>query len=179
MNAKNNIKIMGGAIVCEEAKLRGDITIGPHCIIHPCATIIAEAGPIILGDYCLIEEQAKIIHRQRFDQADKETIPVLIIGSHNVFEVDCTVEASKIGSNNVFESKCFVGNKVGITNGCVIGTACKVTEEQMLKENTIIYGSNCAVREGLDRPVMQTAQMDTLSKMLPNYHHLRRPIKKN
>lgn len=50
-------------MVCEEAKLRGDITIGAGTIIHPSATILAEAGPIIIGDACLIEEQAKIIHR--------------------------------------------------------------------------------------------------------------------
>jgi len=49
--------------VCEESKLRGDITIGAGTIIHPSAVIIAEAGPIIIGEHCLIEEQAKIIHR--------------------------------------------------------------------------------------------------------------------
>lgn len=58
-----SIKVFPGAIVCEECKLRGDITIGTGTIIHPSATIIAEAGPIIIGDYCLIEEQVKIIHR--------------------------------------------------------------------------------------------------------------------
>lgn len=49
--------------MCEESKLRGDITIGAGTIIHPSAVIIAEAGPIIIGEHCLIEEQAKIIHR--------------------------------------------------------------------------------------------------------------------
>lgn len=58
-----SVKVFSGAIVCEECKLRGDITIGAGTIIHPSATIIAEAGPIIIGDYCLIEEQVKIIHR--------------------------------------------------------------------------------------------------------------------
>lgn len=58
-----SIKICPGALVCEESKLRGDITIGAGTIIHPSAVIIAEAGPIIIGEHCLIEEQAKIIHR--------------------------------------------------------------------------------------------------------------------
>ncbi|KAF2895730.1 hypothetical protein ILUMI_10434 [Ignelater luminosus] len=179
MTSRNTIKIHHGSIVCEESKLRGDITIGSNCIIHPSAAIIAEAGPIIIGDCCLIEEQAKIIHRLPFDQSDKENTPVLIIGSHNVFEVDCTVEACKIGDNNIFESKCYVGNKLTITNGCIIGAGCRLTEEQTLKDNTIVYGRSCQMREGLDRPVPQTLQMDTLSKMLPNYHHLRKPNKKN
>ncbi|KAK4884152.1 hypothetical protein RN001_000423 [Aquatica leii] len=179
MTSENNINVMPGAIVCEESKLDGDITIGSHCIIHPAAIISAEAGPIILGDFCLVEEQAKIIHRLRPEQTNNETTPVLIIGSHNVFEIGCTVEAAKIGSNNVFESKCFVSNKVNVTNGCIIGAGCKLIEEQTLKNNTIVYGSKCFQREGLDRPVTQTAQMDTLSKMLPNYHHIRRPMKKD
>lgn len=66
--------------------------------------------------------------------------------------MDCTVESPNIGSNNVFESKCYVGNKVTVTNGCTIGAGCRVTEEQVLKENIIIFGSNCQMREGLDRP---------------------------
>lgn len=180
MNSRLSAKVMPGAIVCEESKLKGDITIGSHCIIHPCAVIVAEAGPIVLGEFCLVEEQAKIIHRLPFDHADQDDKPVLNIGSHNVFEVDCTVEATNnVGNNNVFESKCYVGTKVNVTNGCIIGAGCKITEEQTLKDNTIIYGSNCFQREGLDRPVTQTAQIETLSKMLPNYHHVRRPIKKN
>lgn len=150
-----SIKILPGALVCEECKLRGDITIGSGTIIHPGATIIAEAGPIIIGDNCLIEEQVKIMHKLPFDHKEKEkTTPVLIIGSYNVFEVDCTVESPKIGNNNVFESKCFVGNKVTVSNGCTIGAGCKITEEQILKENIVFYGAKCMMREGLDRPVV-------------------------
>lgn len=65
VNFSNNfsIKVTAGALVCEESKLRGEITIGPGTIVHPSATIIAEAGPIIIGEKCLIEEQSKIIHR--------------------------------------------------------------------------------------------------------------------
>ncbi|KAJ8927086.1 hypothetical protein NQ314_020488 [Rhamnusium bicolor] len=46
--SRNSIKILPGALVCEESKLRGDITIGSGTIVHPSATIIAEAGPIIM-----------------------------------------------------------------------------------------------------------------------------------
>lgn len=85
---------------------------------------------------------------------ESENIPVLVIGSNNVFEVDCTVEAMKIGDNNVFESKCFVGNKVTVTNGCIVGAGCKLTIEKVLPENAIIYGSDCQLRIGLDRPAV-------------------------
>lgn len=71
-----------------------------------------------------------------------------------MFEVDCTVEACKIGDNNIFESKCYVGNKVTVTDGCIVGAGCHLTEEQTLKKNIIIYGENCYMREGLEAPVV-------------------------
>lgn len=95
-----------------------------------------------------------LIFRVPFDRADSENTPILIIGNNNVFEVDCTVEACRIGDNNVFESKCFVGNKVTVSDGCIIGAGCKLTEEQTLIENSIMFGSRCFQREGLNRPVV-------------------------
>jgi dynactin-6 len=50
-------------MVCNECELRGDITIGSMTVIHPRASIIAEAGPIIIGDCNIVEEQACIINR--------------------------------------------------------------------------------------------------------------------
>lgn len=76
------------------------------------------------------------------------------IGCYNVFEVDCTVEASQIGDNNVFESKCFVGNKVSIPNGCIIGAGCKLLEGKTLTNNTIVHGAKCQFREGFSQPLV-------------------------
>ena len=45
----SNVKILGGAVVCNECELRGDITIGARTVIHPKAGIVAESGPIIIG----------------------------------------------------------------------------------------------------------------------------------
>ena len=36
---------------------------GSRSVIHPKVSIIAEAGPIIIGEGNLIEEQAQIINR--------------------------------------------------------------------------------------------------------------------
>ena len=58
-----SVKIAPGAVVCFESKLRGDITIGSKTIVHPKATIIAETGPIVIGEGNVIEEQAVIINR--------------------------------------------------------------------------------------------------------------------
>lgn len=58
-----SVKIYPGAVVCTECELKGDITVGSNTVIHPRAQIIAEAGPIIIGENNLIEEQVQIINR--------------------------------------------------------------------------------------------------------------------
>lgn len=58
-----SLKIAPGAVVCEESILKGDITIGAKTIIHPRACILAEAGPIIIGEGNIIEEMATIANR--------------------------------------------------------------------------------------------------------------------
>ncbi|XP_041315251.1 dynactin subunit 6 [Pyrgilauda ruficollis] len=60
--AQKSVKIAPGAVVCVESEIRGDVTIGPRTVIHPKARIIAEAGPIVIGEGNLIEEQALIIN---------------------------------------------------------------------------------------------------------------------
>ena len=41
-----------------------------------------------------------------------------------------------------------------------------------------VYGSSNDRRKQLDRPAPQTLQIDFLSKVLPNYHHLKKSTKK-
>jgi dynactin-6 len=48
--------------------------------------IIAEAGPIIIGENNLIEEQTVIINKKT-DSADNSNTKIMIIGDNNVFEV--------------------------------------------------------------------------------------------
>ena len=64
-----NLKIAAGAVVCNECELRGDITVGARTVIHPKARILATAGPIVIGENNLIEEQvgsAKPLKRNFF-----------------------------------------------------------------------------------------------------------------
>ena len=70
---------MQGAVVSSECDLQGDITVGTRTVIHPKARIIAEAGPIRIGESNLIEEQVEIIN--------STPNSVLVIGDFNVFEV--------------------------------------------------------------------------------------------
>lgn len=71
----DNLKIAKGSVVCAEADLRGDITIGSNTIIHPKVRIFAYGGPIIIGDGCLIEEQTVIMNRG--DLTDEDIVKFL------------------------------------------------------------------------------------------------------
>jgi carbonic anhydrase/acetyltransferase-like protein (isoleucine patch superfamily) len=51
------------ALISQDTVLQGDITIGPGCVIHPRASILAINGPIEIGDNCIIEELAMLVNR--------------------------------------------------------------------------------------------------------------------
>ena len=133
----SSVSIANGAVVCSECKIEGDVSIGRKTVIHPKAQIIAEAGPIIIGENNLIEERTRIINR---NPEGAETTPVMIIGNNNVFEVDCSSNALKIGYHNVLESKSFVGRTTVLSNGCVIGAGCRIDTNETLPENCVVYG---------------------------------------
>lgn len=110
-------------------------------------------------------------------QQSLEKPHVLVIGSSNIFEVGCTVEALKVGEKNIFESKSYVASNVTVTSGCVIGAGCCLIGEEILPENTVIFGNNSQQREAMEKSSgAHMLQLDFLRKVLPNYHHLRKPI---
>ncbi|XP_028657984.1 dynactin subunit 6 [Erpetoichthys calabaricus] len=177
---QKSVKIAPGAVVCVESEIRGEVTIGPRTVVHPKARILAEAGPIIIGEGNLIEEQAVIINSypENITPDTEDILPkTMTIGTNNVFEVGCITQAMKIGDNNVIESKAEVGRNVILTSGCIIGAFCQVNTCEVIPENTVIYGSGCMRRVQTERPQPQTLQLDFLMKILPNYHHLKKTMK--
>ncbi|KAI3353254.1 hypothetical protein L3Q82_019794, partial [Scortum barcoo] len=157
------VKIAAGAVVCVESEIKGDVTIGPRTVVHPKARIIAEAGPIVIGEGNLIEEQALIINSYPENiTPESEVEPkTMTIGMNNVFEVGCAD----------------VGRNVILTSGCIIGAFCQVNTCEVIPENTVLYGSECMRRVQTERPQPQTLQLDFLMKILPNYHHLKKTVK--
>ncbi|CAI9739226.1 Hypothetical predicted protein [Octopus vulgaris] len=174
---RSNIKIAPMAIVCKECDLIGDISIGARTIIHPKARIVAEAGPIIIGESNLIEEGVQIINKLPEDGSPTDETPVMVIGNHNVFEVASYVESLKIGNFNVVEVKASVGRDTELSSGCIVGAKCCLSTDECLQENTVIYGKECRRRVQQEHPFAQTLQLDFLSKLLPSFHHIRKPTK--
>ncbi|XP_074596611.1 dynactin subunit 6 [Brevipalpus obovatus] len=158
------VVINPNALVCkEQATIRGDVVIESRTITHPTVTIIAEKGPIRIGESNLIEEYVTIINR-----SDEP----MIIGNYNLFEVGSYSESLSIGDNNVLEYRSRVGPRCFLTNGCIIGALCNLDVDETLKENTVIYGPDCKRRIALEKPAQQNFQLDFLRKIMPNYQRL-------
>ena len=116
------------------------------CILHPRCTLAALAGPIVIGDCCIVEETASIINRCEWPCSRPHhlisnmlyacvTLPTssssapLVIGSYNLFEVGCRIQSPLIGSYNTFEPKCSVLENVTLDDYCVIGAGCTVVPD--------------------------------------------------
>ena len=52
----------GKSVFCHEAVIKGNVIFGEGCIVHPGAQLVAEGGDIIMGDYNIVEEYARIVN---------------------------------------------------------------------------------------------------------------------
>ncbi|CAH0390980.1 unnamed protein product [Bemisia tabaci] len=171
--ATYHASIAAGSVVCKDIKLLGIVTIGAQNVVHPRASILAENGPIVIGDGNIFEEQTVIRNKLPKDASGQPQ--TLFIGNNNMFEVSCVCEAKAVGDNCVLEAKCYVGPEVEITNGCFIGAACRLTLPEKLPENFSVCGTNHLRKIMSDKPLSLALQRDHLAKVLPNYHHLKKP----
>ena len=55
---------------------------------------------------------------------------------------------------------------MSLSNGCIVGAGCRLTAEETLTENSVVYGGLCSRRLAKERPAAQTLQIDFLSKVL-------------
>jgi len=180
--ARTVLQIGAGAIVCQEANLAGEITIGEGTVVHPKANIFAEAGPIIFGKNNIIEEQATIRNNWPEDASEeqKKVRRVMTIGDNNVFEVACLVEADKIGKCNVVESKTHLSRGSVVGDGCVIVAPYKLPPIT-LPDNTVIWslqGKTRLVPNAQENHLAtHSKHLDILWKTLPTFHHLKKSLK--
>ncbi|KAJ1992085.1 hypothetical protein H4R33_001141 [Dimargaris cristalligena] len=146
------LSIAPGAIVCVDTVISGPVTIGT--VVHPQCQIIAERGPIIIGQNNIISESARIINRR------PET---MLIGDFNVLEAR---------SPQVLE-----GTSVG--NQCVVAPTCSTIENDKLADFSVIYGdTNCRQTQKSDQKAQMTLHIKHLKYLhdtLPRYNHVRKP----
>ncbi|WFD32418.1 hypothetical protein MSPP1_003465 [Malassezia sp. CBS 17886] len=119
------LSVKSRAIVCADADLRGEVTIG--------TVVNATRAPVVVGNNCIIEERATLI-----GSGDG-----LIIGDGNVFEIACRVEAVGMGNCNTVGARAVVAPGVRISNFCTVGAgmtvAVRIAAPETLPERTTTF----------------------------------------
>jgi dynactin-6 len=57
-----------------------------------------------------------------------------------------------MGDNNIIESKARIGRELTISNGCIIGAKCDLNTNEVLQDNTVIFGPNNQRRIANEKP---------------------------
>jgi carbonic anhydrase/acetyltransferase-like protein (isoleucine patch superfamily) len=86
-NGKNP-EVHASAYIAPSATVCGDVKIGPNCRVMHGASIIAEGGKIMIGEHCIILENAVV----RSNTRHSATIGNYTLIGPNAHVVGCTIE---------------------------------------------------------------------------------------
>jgi len=89
-------------VICSKSELKGSLSFGDGCVIHPGCVISAEGGDIVFGEFNIIEERVRIVNRLKKDEKGNPIKRTMRIGSYNTFEVGSYIDSSDIGDMNEF-----------------------------------------------------------------------------
>ena len=153
-------------LVCDQADIKGSVSFGDGCVVHPGAQIDAKGGKITFGECCIIEEKVKIINKVRVDAQGQPTPKEMHIGSYNIFEAASVVSSSEIGDMNEFNNKAFVEDNCKIGNLCTIGPKVTLPSGTKLNHNSTVYeDSRIMINEELTAE-MRKPKIKELSQIL-------------
>eukprot|EP00123_Amoebidium_parasiticum_P000111 comp10287_c0_seq1/m.5094 comp10287_c0_seq1/g.5094 ORF comp10287_c0_seq1/g.5094 comp10287_c0_seq1/m.5094 type:complete len:173 (-) comp10287_c0_seq1:160-678(-) len=164
------VRIAPTAVVCKDARLEGNITIGEGCVVQPRAHIRAESGPIVVGAGTNIEENTTIVNRA-------EPGWVMVIGQGCTVEACAVLDSCTLADGVHVECKGQVGPGAVLGTGSVVGALCQVGPLEELPEAHILFGKDHTVRpmhpsSSQHFRALNEAQLRLLQHTLPSFHHL-------
>ncbi|KAJ3194834.1 Dynactin subunit 6 [Irineochytrium annulatum] len=154
------------SVICDEAEIKGAVSLGENNIIHPKCRIVSEGGgPIRIGNSNIVEENVSIINW---------SAEPMTIGNGNVFEVGSFFEGTKVGNGCTLEAKA-AGSSLG--DNCVVGAKCTTQKDESVPDNTVIYGSaherRLQTKPSKAQTVLHTRHLEYLREVLQKYHSLK------
>ncbi|KAJ1950604.1 hypothetical protein IWQ62_006540 [Dispira parvispora] len=165
----DQIAIATGAIVCADTIIHGQVTIGTGTVVHPQCRILAEKGPIVIGQNNILAECVTIINTSE---------EPLVIHNYNTFEVGSTCAGRSVGNHNVVEARGRILSGTVVGNHCVVGPMCATAENDTLEDHTVVFGETMNRRTQTSNPKAQFAlyakHLKYLQDLLPRYNHLRK-----
>lgn len=117
------------AVVAPTAVISGDVEIGPHCQVLHGAVITAEGGPITLGEYVIVMENALI----RATAAN-----AVHIGAHCLVGTLASIAGATVGDEVFFASGARVFNGAHVGANCEIRVNAIVQRRAVLPEGTVV-----------------------------------------
>lgn len=111
------------AQVAASAVISGDVHIGAGCRIGHGAVIVAEGGPVRIGEHCVVMETAVI----RGVPGQQTVIGRHVLVGPRAYLVGCTIE-----------DDCFLATGATVFNGARIGTASEVRINALVHLRTVL-----------------------------------------
>lgn len=122
-------RIHESAVVAPTAVISGDVEIGPHCQVLHGAVITAEGGPITLGEYVIVMENALI----RATAAN-----AVHIGAHCLIGTLASIAGATVGDEVFFASGARVFNGANVGSNCEIRVNAIVQRRAVLPDGTVV-----------------------------------------
>lgn len=174
--SRDDIKIENGAIVVQNSILEGDITIGKGTIVNPNVRIIAKAGPILIGNNCVIDENVEILNESSA-HSDMESGNVMVVGDNNHFRTGCKIRCVGIGNENIIGVLAVLEKGSFLPSRCYIGPKCVIRRSASVSEGTYVESAGESLvnyERNLNEPLLIEIQQtwDIQSKLIPQYNKI-------
>ena len=129
--------------ISNKAEVKGDVSFGFGCMIHPYAKIIAEEGSkIVFGEYNIIEEGVLIKAGKKINPKTKKEENIEInIGNYNHFKIGSHVENTIVKDYNIIDYRAKVVNRA-IDSKTIMAPLSELIDGKILKDNAIILPQN-------------------------------------
>ncbi|MHB1440578.1 MAG: gamma carbonic anhydrase family protein [Cuniculiplasma sp.] len=109
--------------VSDLCSLRGNVKIGSNCSIFDFASLRADMGKIVVGDFSNVQDNVSIHSDPGFDTVIGKYVSI----GHNAVVHGCTIE-----------DECLIGMGAIVMNGAKIGRGTVIASGAVILENTII-----------------------------------------
>ena len=131
------------------------IIIGAHCVIHPFARLDSSAGPITLGNRCVVWEKAQIgasiattrrasgAATHTTEKNELQPVRAITVGEGTIIQPHAQIRApASVGA------KCSIGVAAAIESGAVLGESVTVASGTPIKEDAILEKGSVIFGDG-------------------------------
>ena len=141
------LKIAEDVLICEGARIVGDVTIGPESGVWFNAVIRGDDNPITIGSRTNIQDNV-VIHAGPKD--------AVVIGDGVTIGHAAIIHACTIGDNSLVGMGATVMDHTVVGKNCIIGAGALVTANQVIPDGSLVLGAPAKVKRALTEEEIET-----------------------